>query len=61
MNNKDKKTELMSLAVAEERIRAIEKRVAAIKTERTALNRQKHLLAKWADLLREPIPLGELD
>ena len=29
-----------------ERIRAIDKRVAEIKAERTALNRQKHLLSR---------------
>jgi hypothetical protein len=57
MNNQDKKTEPeitidgpTSRAVAEERIRAIDKRVAEIKAERTALNRQKHILAKWAEI-----------
>jgi hypothetical protein len=33
--------------LAAERIRQIEKRVAEIKAERTALNRQKHILAKF--------------
>jgi hypothetical protein len=32
--------------LAEESIRAIDKRVAEIKAERTALNRQKHILAR---------------
>lgn len=30
-----------------ERIRAIDKRVAEIKAERTALNREKHMLSRW--------------
>lgn len=30
-----------------ERIREIDKRVAEIKAERTALNRQKHMLLRW--------------
>ena len=33
--------------LAAERIRAIDKRVAEIKAERTALNRQKHMLSRW--------------
>ena len=36
--------------LAEERIREIDKRIAEIKAERTALNRQKHLLVKAASL-----------
>jgi uncharacterized protein YegL len=30
-----------------ERIRAIDKRVTEIKAERTALNREKHMLSRW--------------
>jgi len=33
--------------LAEQRFREIEKRVADIKAERTALNRERHVLARW--------------
>jgi hypothetical protein len=55
MNTKDKNTEATIVIeqsgatareLAEERIRAIDRRVAEIKAERTALNRQKHLLIR---------------
>jgi hypothetical protein len=33
--------------LASERLREISERVAAIAAERTALNREKHVLARW--------------
>jgi hypothetical protein len=40
----------LSRELVAERIRAIDKRVAETKAERTALNRQKHILTKWLAL-----------
>ena len=58
MNTKNKDTEpkikidgykvtVATRELAAEHIRAIDKRVAEIKAERTALNRQKHMLLRW--------------
>jgi hypothetical protein len=53
MNTKNKDTEpkitiddAKTRELAAERIRAIDKRVAELKAERTALNRQKHMLLR---------------
>jgi hypothetical protein len=36
-----------AIALAEKKIREIEARVKEIKTERTELNRHKHILLRW--------------